>query len=753
MILISNILILLTVLFIYKKREKQKSDEMVERFHHLAHNSQSYLWEVNIEGILTYVSPNIKSILGYTKEELVNKWYFYDLLDQKDQEAMKDIVFDRMKQGLPLKDYENRQRMKNQKIKWFLTSARPIYKDGKMVGYRGSDVEITKQKQSEESQIDSQERYRSIITVSNTGAWEYRSASDDLWCSKQYFTMLGYDKTDYDWTTRQNFLSTWINLMHPSDRRESSNKFKNYIQSPKNTMYENVFRLLRKDGTYAWIWSRGKTLKDSEGDYTDLTVGTHIDITEMKQLEERLYLEKEHFHKTLLSVSDGVITTDERGKIVVINQTAKNLTGYEPETENKLFIEDVLHLTDEDTAEKTLFNMKDLEKSTGLKRSCLKHPNGESITIEYTVNQIRSQNNEMLGIVFVFRDISERIKKEEEVTFLSLRDQLTGLYNRRYFIEMMKELDRSDQMPISIMMIDANGLKLMNDVFGHKAGDELLQKIASYLTQHSREHDIAFRVGGDEFVLLLPKTPLIQADMLMKKIDKSVKQDKTHFLPLTLSIGLATKKNEEDDIYRIYRQAEDRMYIKKMSERTELRHDMIDKIIDQLHDHIPNERDHANEVRRLSTDLAKRIGMSEDQQKEIAQIAWFHDIGKIVLSKDLLLKSSPLNREEEHQLKRHPEAGYSILSAVNHYASFADPILSHHEKWDGSGYPKGLNQDQIPLYARIIAITESYDQMRRDQPYRKALSSKEAKQVLIEQKGKQFDPELVDEFIQHVLTK
>ena len=165
----------------------------------------------------------------------------------------------------------------------------------------------------------------------------------------------------------------------------------------------------------------------------------------------------------------------------------------------------------------------------------------------------------------MIEDITERKQKEEEILYLSYYDQLTGLYNRRYYEEELKRIDTARNLPITVVMADVNGLKLINDALGHLVGDQLLKKVAGIIKKECRADDIIARIGGDEFVILLPKTDSIEAEKIIKRISSVISKEKINCINCSASFGYATKKVLSEDITHIYMHAEDWMYKHKLS--------------------------------------------------------------------------------------------------------------------------------------------------------------------------------------------
>lgn len=207
-------------------------------------------------------------------------------------------------------------------------------------------------------------------------------------------------------------------------------------------------------------------------------------------------------------------------------------------------------------------------------------------------------NGEEAGLYFAM-DITDRKSTEEKILYLSYYDQLTGLYNRRFYEEELERLDNKRNLPLTIVMADVNGLKLTNDTFGHISGDMLLKVVADTMKEELRRDDILARIGGDEFILLLPKTDKVSAQLIVDRIREKIAKTAVEKITVSVSFGFDTKKEESEDIEKIFSQAEDYMYRRKLLEGTSMKSEMITLITRSLYERDKNEQSHSERVAEL----------------------------------------------------------------------------------------------------------------------------------------------------------
>jgi diguanylate cyclase (GGDEF)-like protein/PAS domain S-box-containing protein len=481
------------------------------------------------------------------------------------------------------------------------------------------------------------------------------------------------------------------------------------------------------------------------------------DITDRVLAEDRHAQEKALLETTLGSIEEGVLSTDLSGNVVFANRSAEALIGMTQGEMMNRPIEAVFPIFDAGSRLKCSSGVREvleLGRSQEQNQFCrLYSVDGTGRLIERTASPVIHADGTVLGAVLVFHDYTEKFQRQEEVAFLNTHDPLTGLFNRRYFDQVMDRFTREPESSFVLAMADVNGLKLTNDAFGHLAGDHLLRRVAEILQRESRPDDVVARIGGDEFVLLLPDTDLKSAERLIKRMAQSMAEEKTNGLSLSLSIGLALRDASTPEVDRVFREAEDRMYRNKLAESTSLRSRTIEIVMNTLFEKSEQEMLHSRRVGELCSVMAEYMDFDGDGISQMRIAGLMHDIGKIGVNEKCLNKPEGLDETEWREMRRHPETGFHILSSVREFSEIARFVLEHHEHWDGTGYPRGISGDGISIQARIIHVVDAYDAMTTRRSYRDGVPPDEAIAEIVKGAGTQFDPRLARIFVEKVLRK
>lgn len=314
-----------------------------------------------------------------------------------------------------------------------------------------------------------------------------------------------------------------------------------------------------------------------------------------------LAVERNRFLQTLVSIGDGVLVVDLEGKVTMINKVAETLTGWSYEQAIGKHYKEVFMLSHEykdHTINDPIADVLSTDKIQELgNNAMLISKNGSKYFIEDSAAPIKDDKNNTIGVVLIFRDVTEKKVQHKVIEYLSYHDPLTGLYNRSYFEQEIKKFDIDKNLPISVIIGDMNGLKLANDIFGHEAGDLLLKELANVLREASRAADLIARVGGDEFTILLPKTNKDKAKEIATSIKNRFSNVSVKALRGSISLGYDTKSNIDDDLNQVMRNAETMMYSEKTLDRTKVKSTTIKAIIDTLHKNCPYEQIHSHKCK------------------------------------------------------------------------------------------------------------------------------------------------------------
>lgn len=357
--------------------------------------------------------------------------------------------------------------------------------------------------------------------------------------------------------------------------------------------------------------------------------------------------------------------------------------------------------------------------------------------------------NTMLGELNLAQ--TELQKSEKQTEYLSFNDSLTGLLNRAYFEYELDRLNKNfaNYFPVSVITVDVDGLKIVNDTFGHKAGDELLKTVAQILSSVVKKGDIAARIGGDEFCLLLPN---VERQECWERKESIVRLTNKYNLnasrvPLSLSIGSATSDEENgENIFETYQRAENNMYNYKLSQSVSSKSKVIDILLAALSERDFIAQGHAERLMVMAEKMAVELSLSDESKRALILLAKVHDVGKVGIPDKILFKTEELTSEEYEIMKEHVQVGYNIANRSKELSFIAELILHHHERWDGSGYPSGMKGEEIPLECRILSILDAYDAMTNERSYHRGIKKEDALQELKRCAGTQFEPYLVEKF-------
>ncbi|ADQ13722.1 diguanylate cyclase [Halanaerobium hydrogeniformans] len=719
----------------------------------------------NMQGEIFYVNDSFLKLFGHkTPEEIYDaKITPLDLIPETEFDKIKKAIEITIEKG-KWKGESKALKKSGEQIHIQISASLVKDDNGHEICMMASFEDITERKEQEINLKKQKDKLNFIIKGTDAGTWEWNVQTGEIICNEKYEEILGYELEKLKPIT----IETWIELTHPEDLKKVEQLLKDHFKG-EITQYDLDIRMKHKKGHWVWLNARGRLISLTDTGEPYKMFGVHIDISKQKKHEQiikelhkvaiefqNLDNEKEICQKTIETARD-ILDFDLSHISLVKDQKfipAVVTEGMKPE---------ILSL-DYGVIGKAFKNNKsylvlDAEENPDAKptdktyRSAIAVPIkdiGVFLAISTNKNGFNQKDLELAEILISNTKAAlDKLYYQKELEYKSFHDSLTNLYNRRFFEEEIKRLDTKRQLPISIIMADLNGLKLINDSYGHDVGDELLKKIAKILESSIRKEDIAARQGGDEFAILLPKTNREQLSKIIKRIkDKVERINHQADIPISIALGSAIKEDSAEDINEILKKADDNMYQNKLSESRSTKSRIVQGLLNSLNAKSNETKEHALRMRDLAVKFGNKLKLTYSEINRLSLLATMHDIGKTTISEEILTKAAKLDEKEWMIMKKHSEQGYKIASASEEFILVAEDILAHHEHWDGSGYPRGLSGEEIPYLARIISIVDAYDVMTNDRPYSKAISMEEALKEIKSCAGSQFDPELADKFIE-----
>lgn len=588
----------------------------------------------------------------------------------------------------------------------------------------------------------SNDKLNNILHATKSGLFEWNYEKNQLTINPTFSSILNIV---YDDQERFEF-NDWLKLVDLEDQYNFEKEF-NDLSSFKKDFISLDFRIQNNVGNLVWIHcyaTRMDRLKHSENQIVGI-ISNQTHIKESKRDMEHINYLLNYFVE---NNSAGVAIFDKEMNYLYVSNVYKtqfNLT------------DDIIGKNHYKTFPDIPQKFKDAHQRTlrgetlSESRDTFIRSNGE---INYTNWQTKPwyDKNGLVGGIMVYIElITDQVLKEMRLEYISKHDKLTGVLNRSYFIETLAKIDIEDNLPIGLIILDLNGLKLINDALGYDNGDIIIKMVADALKKHTEQFGEVFKTGGDEFTFIKLKSNEKEIKSLMKKMHEVIESLEYKHIKLSAAIGFALKTEKESKIEDILRLAETNMLSSKALDSMSLRNHAIKGIIETLNDKYEIEKSHSDRVQKLCTLMGKALNLNKEEMNVLSAASILHDIGKISIPDSILMKPGKLTEEEYNIMKTHTEKGYHILKSAEGFANLAKYALTHHEKFDGSGYPNGLKGEEIPYFSRIICICDAYEAMTADRPYRKAQTKAYALEQLKMYRASQFDPNLVDIFIEKVI--
>ncbi len=763
----------------------EKEANIREWFNSLYHNTSDAIVMLDKEGNIVAINDVFTEKFKYTLAEIEGRD-----IDEVLKVAEKPGSFDKsmteqVLAGEPRQKEVTRYDKAGNPREYRLKTA-PIYVDDEVVGAYAIYVDITARKEALKKLETSRELYRTMFASAPIGMMLIDEEGIILEANEAIAKITGYSLEELE--------GSYV-FERPTPPEYKKQAKENIKQILKGQDIDFKAKSINKEGELLFYRLKETRITLPNGRPGILSMQT--DITEIKEKEQKLEEQKAVFEKlhqlaldlsqlesgqeiinTSLAAVKNILDQDvcyylargDRGEFN-LQGSCFELASEEMQSIVKWSLQDLAHRVYNN---RESWNIADLNEdnlnrdSRGDKlsykllsqefryRSLIAVPVGDHgvfVGCSQTKEAFSGEVKKLLELLFLHTTASlDRVKSQKKLRYKTFHDEMTGLYNRRFFEEELARLDSKRQLPLSLVMIDINGLKIINDSLGHKKGDELIIKTANLLKRNTRQEDILARFGGDEFVILLPRTTKEAAREIIKRINLCCQEESDEGLPISLGIGLASKDAPEQDIKEILTAADNKMYQDKLVNSRSQKNKIVQSLLDTLGAKSDETREHALRMTTLAHRLGRKIGISDTSLNRLSLLATLHDIGKTTIPEEILIKPEKLSAEEWQLMQEHPERGYKIVSATEEFAVIAEEVLSHHEKWDGSGYPRGLKKDEIPLLARIIAIVDAFDVMTHNRPYSRAITREAALKEIENCTGSQFDPELAKIFLEVVGT-
>ena len=726
-----------------------------KRLNNIIEGTNAGTWEWNVQTGEQKINERWAEIIGYSMKELepVNIETWKKHCHPEDLTASNEVLAQVFQKKKRYYDLEFRMRHKEGHWVWIGSKGRvnSWTSQGKPLVISGTHFDVTKNKNNEALLREKETRLIEAQRIGNFGNWEYDMGDRTYWGSREALGIFGIFEEERLFTREEVSEYFSVNIRKAIKRA---------VEELKAGEIEKdlEFRIERQsDGKERILYAKSRVEYDAAG-HPMKVVGIVQDITEKFETQLELKKSEERFRIMFEEAPLGIGLFDlKTGKAKQINKKFMEITGRTSDEFNELDWMELSHPEDmqENNALREKVFAGEIE-GFNMKKRYLKK-DGTIIWINLTIALLDSLEEQDPRELCMIEDITEKVKREEEILYLSCHDVLTGLFNRMFFEEEKKRLDTARQLPLSVIIADLDGLKLINDGFGYASGDRLLVESAKIFRTCCRSEDIISRIGGDEFCIILPKTTGEMARDMVKRIhalcDETSVEIGSRSVKVSISVGYDTKLYPEESLSATIANAENSMRRRKLLERKSVRSDLMSSIKATMLEKSHETAEHADRLVQFSRAIGEKLNFTENNLFELELAAMLHDIGKMSIEQKILEKQEKLTEEEWAEIKKHPEAGYRIAQATSELMPVSEYILSHHERWDGKGYPQGLKGEEIPLIARIINVVDSYDAMTSERTYGRPFTKNEAIHELKECAGSQFDPMLIQVFIEQVLIE
>ncbi|HCB67174.1 MAG TPA: diguanylate cyclase [Acholeplasmataceae bacterium] len=629
-----------------------------------------------------------------------------------------------------------------QNVRYYESFYNPFYdENNQIMGATAFARDITERFELQKRIKESEERFQALFDKAPMGYQSLDANGYFIAVNQKWLDLLGY--------TAEEVIGSWFgNYLVESAKIMFKERFEFFKKQGK---IKSEFEMIHKNGKKIYVEFDGMIGYNEQHEFLQ-THCTLIDVTEQRLAEKKLKESEEKYRLLYTSMSQGLalhqIIVNVEGEpidytFISVNESYEKMTGLK---------------SDQIIGKRVTEVIPEIEdywiQSYG--KVAL---TGQPISYEQYSNPLKRYFSvtaycpKIGQFAVLVSDITDRKVEESKMVYINNHDYLTELFNRRYFVETYDQFCSEAYYPLSIMMIDINGLKIINDAYGHAHGDEAIKKVADLLKRSFDRTDIIARIGGDEFAIMSPNKTSEQMQIHKDKIVHGANDIIVGNIVISLAIGYETVNDKKKTIDELLASTENYLYRHKLTVGMSVRNHAIKAILNTLTDKYIEEKVHSERVSHFCMEIGSALGISSDELAVLELAGMYHDIGKISIPDAILNKPGKLTYEEYEVIKTHAQIGYQILKAADEYSGLAEYALSHHERWDGKGYPRGLKENEIPLFSRIISVADSFEAMTANRPYRKGMCIEDAICEINRCSGTQFDPVIAKVFVEQVLSK
>lgn len=771
----------------------------------LAQNIPLFVNYVDKNGKFLIWNAHAEKMLGYTAQEAIGKLSPSDIHESKEEiEKINRIATEK-----GIYDNESLWVSKNGSRILVHLVVVPAGRDaeGNATGFYGYAEDVSKLEKAYRLAKEERDRAQTYLDIAGALIVAINKDQNVILINKIGCHILGY-------TQEEIVGKNWFDTFIPARLRESTKAaFAELVAGSRKKMefFENP--VLTKGGEERLIRWHNSILKDDNGNII-ATLSSGEDITKRRQAEKALAVSEASYRSVFESANDAILIRDIKNyKVVDANNRACELFCYRKEEIIGLDLQALIPSDNPHTFENIWLHYdRAAQGEPQLFEQLVKDRIGRTFWVEISLK--RAIVGEKYHLLAITRDITERKESEnkivglnsalskanENLKRLALRDSHTGLYNHHFFVDTIEaELERAKRHSenLSIIMMDIDYFKSINDVYGHRFGDTILKQFARLLKKEVRLYDIVVRFGGEEFIIISPCTTRQEAVSLAQRIIDTAGihnfGNKKHRVKIKASAAVSSypadkritrgtdfidiadhilNKAKEDGGSRVYSSNDFEAGKDTIKPREEPSADVLKEKIKkltargnqsvveaifafaktiELKDRYTGE--HVEQTIHYATGIAYSLGLPKDEIEIIREASILHDLGKIGIPERILLKTGKLTKQEREIIKEHPHIGADIIRPIHFLRDIIPVILHHHEWWNGKGYPHRLKKEAIPIGARIVAIADVYQALTSDRPYHKAYSKEEALKIIKSGSGTQFDPKIVNAFLEILKTE